>query len=72
MRKEIRAFINQTTPLIPRDDEDRGNPMTLGCPARAATCRLPCPVVRATPKVSGANVLVAIFSEQESQAAPTS
>lgn len=38
MRKEIRAFINQTTPLIPRDDEDRETQPTL---ASSACCNVP-------------------------------
>lgn len=68
MRKEIRAFINQTTPLIPRDDEDRETQPTLGF-QRVLQRAVFHVQSSGNTEVSGANVLVAIFSEQESQAA---
>ncbi|WP_429073247.1 ATP-dependent Clp protease ATP-binding subunit ClpA [Aeromonas veronii] len=68
MRKEIRAFITQTTPLIPRDDEDRETQPTLGF-QRVLQRAVFHVQSSGNTEVSGANVLVAIFSEQESQAA---
>ncbi len=68
MRKEISAFISQTTPLIPRDDEDRETQPTLGF-QRVLQRAVFHVQSSGNTEVSGANVLVAIFSEQESQAA---
>ncbi|WP_368164101.1 ATP-dependent Clp protease ATP-binding subunit ClpA [Aeromonas sp. R6-2] len=67
MRQEIAAFINQTTPLLPRDDEDRETQPTLGF-QRVLQRAVFHVQSSGNTEVSGANVLVAIFSEQESQA----
>ncbi len=67
LRGELTEFVDATTPLIPEDESDRDTQPTLGFQRviqRAAFH------VQSSGKaeVTGANVLVAIFSEQESQA----
>jgi ATP-dependent Clp protease ATP-binding subunit ClpA len=67
LRGELTEFVDATTPLIPEDEDDRDTQPTLGFQRviqRAAFH------VQSSGKaeVTGANVLVAIFSEQESQA----
>ena len=60
-------FINSTTPLLNEDDEERDTQPTLGF--QRVLQRAVFHVQSSGKKeVSGANVLVAIFSEQESQA----
>ncbi|MCE2595678.1 ATP-dependent Clp protease ATP-binding subunit ClpA [Motilimonas cestriensis] len=67
LRKEITEFIEQTTPLIPVDDIDRETQPTLGF-QRVLQRAVFHVQSSGNTEVSGANVLVAIFSEQESQA----
>ncbi|MEP5764721.1 MAG: ATP-dependent Clp protease ATP-binding subunit ClpA [Halieaceae bacterium] len=67
LRGELTEFVDATTPLIPSEETDRDTQPTLGFQRviqRAAFH------VQSSGKaeVTGANVLVAIFSEQESQA----
>jgi ATP-dependent Clp protease ATP-binding subunit ClpA len=67
LRGELTEFVDATTPLIPEEEDDRDTQPTLGFQRviqRAAFH------VQSSGKaeVTGANVLVAIFSEQESQA----
>jgi ATP-dependent Clp protease ATP-binding subunit clpA len=68
LRKEILAFIQQTTPTIPGDDHERETQPTLGF-QRVLQRAVFHVQSSGNSEVSGANVLVAIFSEQESQAA---
>ena len=68
LRKDIAGFIQQTTPLIPKDDFDRETQPTLGF-QRVLQRAVFHVQSSGNSEVSGANVLVAIFSEQESQAA---
>jgi ATP-dependent Clp protease ATP-binding subunit ClpA len=66
LRREIAAFIDETTPLIPAN-EDRDTQPTLGF--QRVLQRAVFHVQSAGKKeVTGANVLVALFSEQDSQA----
>ncbi|MFZ0788545.1 MAG: ATP-dependent Clp protease ATP-binding subunit ClpA [Chromatiaceae bacterium] len=66
LRREIAAFIDETTPLIPAND-DRDTQPTLGF--QRVLQRAVFHVQSAGNKeVTGANVLVALFSEQDSQA----
>jgi len=66
LRREITAFIDETTPLIP-ESEDRDTQPTLGF--QRVLQRAVFHVQSAGKKeVTGANVLVALFSEQDSQA----
>ncbi len=66
LRKEIAAFIDETTPRIP-ENEDRDTQPTLGF--QRVLQRAVFHVQSAGKKeVTGANVLVALFSEQDSQA----
>ncbi|TKB48895.1 ATP-dependent Clp protease ATP-binding subunit ClpA [Ferrimonas sediminicola] len=67
LRQEIEGFIEQTTPLIPVDDEERETQPTLGF-QRVLQRAVFHVQSSGRNEVSGANVLVAIFSEQESQA----
>ena len=66
LRKELTHFLDETTPLLPPDD-DRETQPTLGFQRvlQRAVFHVQSSGKR---EVSGANVLVAIFSEQESQA----
>lgn len=67
LRRDLSAFIDSTTPLIPINDEDRETQPTLGF--QRVLQRAVFHVQSSGKKeVTGANVLVAIFSEQESQA----
>ena len=67
MRRSLAQFIDDTTPLIPDDDPDRDTQPTLGFQRvlQRAVFHVQSSGKR---EVTGANVLVAIFSEQESQA----
>ncbi|SDI77997.1 ATP-dependent Clp protease ATP-binding subunit ClpA [Ferrimonas sediminum] len=67
LKQEIEGFIEQTTPLIPEDDEERETQPTLGF-QRVLQRAVFHVQSSGRNEVSGANVLVAIFSEQESQA----
>ncbi|WP_298440274.1 ATP-dependent Clp protease ATP-binding subunit ClpA [uncultured Ferrimonas sp.] len=67
LRSEVDLFIEQTTPLIPQDDGDRETQPTLGF-QRVLQRAVFHVQSSGRNEVSGANVLVAIFSEQESQA----
>ncbi len=67
LRKDLQEFIESTTPLIPAGDSDRETQPTLGF--QRVLQRAVFHVQSSGRKeVTGANVLVAIFSEQESQA----
>jgi ATP-dependent Clp protease ATP-binding subunit ClpA len=66
LRKDLEAFLDETTPLLPANDNRETQP-TLGFQRVLQRAILH---VQSSGKkeVSGANVVVAIFSEQESQA----
>ena len=66
MRRDIGQFINETTPLLP-DDSERDTQPTLGF-QRVLQRAVFHVQSSGREEVTGANVLVAIFSEQESQA----
>jgi ATP-dependent Clp protease ATP-binding subunit ClpA len=67
LRKDLHEFIESTTPLIPAGDAERETQPTLGF--QRVLQRAVFNVQSSGRKeVTGANVLVAIFSEQESQA----
>ncbi|KEQ12232.1 ATP-dependent Clp protease ATP-binding subunit ClpA [Endozoicomonas numazuensis] len=67
LRKELVEFVDSTTPLIPANDTERETQPTLGF--QRVLQRAVFHVQSSGKKeVTGANVLVAIFSEQESQA----
>jgi len=67
LRGELTEFVDSTTPLIPATDEERETQPTLGF--QRVLQRAVFHVQSSGKKeVTGANVLVAIFSEQESQA----
>jgi len=67
LRHDLREFIDSTTPLIPVHEEERETQPTLGFQRvlQRAVFHVQSSGKR---EVTGANVLVAIFSEQESQA----
>lgn len=67
LRRDLKEFIDSTTPLIPPHDEERETQPTLGFQRvlQRAVFHVQSSGKR---EVTGANVLVAIFSEQESQA----
>ncbi|MBA3980232.1 MAG: ATP-dependent Clp protease ATP-binding subunit ClpA [Alcanivorax sp.] len=67
LRQALDRFIDDTTPLIPDDDSERDTQPTLGFQRvlQRAVFHVQSSGKR---EVTGANVLVAIFSEQESQA----
>ncbi len=67
LRRQLADFIDSTTPLIPEGDADRETQPTLGFQRVLQRAVFH---VQSSGKneVTGANVLVAIFSEQESQA----
>jgi len=66
LRAELTEFVNSTTPLIPSSDDERETQPTLGF--QRVLQRAVFHVQSSGKKeVTGANVLVAIFSEQESQ-----
>ena len=68
IRKNLLEFIQETTPVIPSDEEERETQPTLGFQRVLQRAVFH---VQSSGKneVNGSNVLVAIFSEQESQAA---
>ncbi len=67
LREELTEFVDSTTPLIPSEDQERETQPTLGF--QRVLQRAVFHVQSSGKKeVTGANVLVAIFSEQESQA----
>lgn len=68
LRKELEAFIEQTTPTLPASEEERDTQPTLSF-QRVLQRAVFHVQSSGRNEVSGANVLVAIFSEQESQAA---
>ncbi|MGC3873986.1 ATP-dependent Clp protease ATP-binding subunit ClpA [Halomonas sp. GXIMD04776] len=67
LRSDLQDFINSTTPLIPEGQEDRETQPTLGF-QRVLQRAVFHVQSSGKSEVTGANVLVAIFSEQESQA----
>ncbi|WP_079917274.1 ATP-dependent Clp protease ATP-binding subunit ClpA [Salmonella enterica] len=68
LRQELEAFIEQTTPVLPASEEERDTQPTLSF--QRVLQRVVFHVQSSgRSEVTGANVLVAIFSEQESQAA---
>lgn len=68
LKIELDTFIDQTTPLIPENDESRETQPTLSF-QRVLQRAVFHVQSSGRNEVSGANVLVAIFSEQESHAA---
>ncbi|WKV51298.1 ATP-dependent Clp protease ATP-binding subunit ClpA [Dickeya fangzhongdai] len=68
LRQELETFIEQTTPTLPQSDEERDTQPTLSF-QRVLQRAVFHVQSSGRSEVSGANVLVAIFSEQESQAA---
>jgi ATP-dependent Clp protease ATP-binding subunit ClpA len=68
IQRELDIFIDQTTPLIPENDTTRETQPTLSF-QRVLQRAVFHVQSSGRSEVSGANVLVAIFSEQESQAA---
>ena len=66
LSRELEEFVNSTTPLIPENDDEREVQPTLGFQRvlQRAVFHVQSSGKR---EVTGANVLVAIFSEQESQ-----
>ena len=67
LRGDLAEFVDATTPLIPEQDEDRDTQPTLGF-QRVLQRAVFHVQSSGKDEVNGANVLVAIFSEQESQA----
>ncbi len=67
LRGDLVEFVDATTPLIPEDEEDRDTQPTLGF-QRVLQRAVFHVQSSGKSEVTGANVLVAIFSEQESQA----
>ncbi len=67
LQQDLSEFVDSTTPLIPDEDEERETQPTLGFQRVLQRAVFH---VQSSGKneVTGANVLVAIFSEQESQA----
>ncbi|MFU9137748.1 ATP-dependent Clp protease ATP-binding subunit ClpA [Erwinia tasmaniensis] len=68
LRQELEAFIEQTTPVLPVSEEERDTQPTLSF-QRVLQRAVFHVQSSGRSEVAGANVLVAIFSEQESQAA---
>ncbi|NQZ82769.1 MAG: ATP-dependent Clp protease ATP-binding subunit ClpA [Colwellia sp.] len=68
LKKELLAFISETTPVIPDGEEERETQPTLGF-QRVLQRAVFHVQSSGKSEVNGSNVLVAIFSEQESQAA---
>ncbi|MBJ3816731.1 ATP-dependent Clp protease ATP-binding subunit ClpA [Shimwellia pseudoproteus] len=68
LRQELEAFIEQTTPVLPESVEERETQPTLSF-QRVLQRAVFHVQSSGRNEVNGANVLVAIFSEQESQAA---
>ncbi len=67
LRRDLNEFIESTTPLIPEELEDKDTQPTLGF-QRVLQRAVFHVQSSGSKEVQGANVLVAIFSEQESQA----
>jgi ATP-dependent Clp protease ATP-binding subunit ClpA len=67
LSKELEKYIEETTPILPPGDEEHGPQTTLGF-QRVVSRSLFHVQSSGRKEVTGANVLVAIFSEQESQA----
>ncbi|WP_199608712.1 ATP-dependent Clp protease ATP-binding subunit ClpA [Flocculibacter collagenilyticus] len=67
LREEVTAYIKDTTPVIPNDDADRETQPTLGF-QRVLQRAVFHVQSSGQSEVNGANVLVAIFSEQEAHA----
>jgi ATP-dependent Clp protease ATP-binding subunit ClpA len=67
LRRDLIEFIDETTPRIPEDEVDRETQPTLGFQRVLQRAVFHVQSAGKT-EVSGANVLAAIFSEQESQA----
>lgn len=67
LSKELEKYIEETTPILPASDEEHGPQTTLGF-QRVVSRSLFHVQSSGRKEVTGANVLVAIFSEQESQA----
>jgi ATP-dependent Clp protease ATP-binding subunit ClpA len=67
LTKELERYIQETTPILPASDEEHGPQTTLGF-QRVVSRSLFHVQSSGRKEVTGANVLVAIFSEQESQA----
>ncbi|WP_143871968.1 ATP-dependent Clp protease ATP-binding subunit ClpA [Catenovulum sediminis] len=67
IQQELSTFIHETTPVIPKDDTERETQPTLGF-QRVLQRAVFHVQSSGKSEVTGANVLVAIFSEQESQA----
>ena len=67
LRRDLTEFIDETTPRIPEDEFDRETQPTLGFQRVLQRAVFHVQSAGKT-EVSGANVLAAIFSEQESQA----
>ncbi|MCL7462659.1 ATP-dependent Clp protease ATP-binding subunit ClpA [Pseudomonas sp. NW5] len=67
LRRELRDFVDSATPLIPDEDDVRETQPTLGF-QRVLQRAVFHVQSSGKQEVTGANVLVAIFSEQESQA----
>jgi len=67
LKQELVSFIEETTPLLPLDDTERETQPTLGF-QRVLQRAVFHVQSSGNNEVNGANVLVAIFSEQESQA----
>jgi len=67
LSKDLQDFVDSTTPLLPEDEEERETQPTLGF-QRVLQRAVFHVQSSGKSEVTGANVLVAIFSEQESQA----
>ena len=67
LRGEVEQYIDDTTPTLETGDDERGTQTTLGF-QRVVSRALFHVQSSGRKEVTGANVLVAIFSEQESQA----
>jgi ATP-dependent Clp protease ATP-binding subunit ClpA len=67
LRAEVEKYIEDTTPTLEAGDDERGTQTTLGF-QRVVSRALFHVQSSGRKEVTGANVLVAIFSEQESQA----
>lgn len=67
LRRDLAEFVDSTTPLIPEGDDERETQPTLGF-QRVLQRAVFHVQSSGKSEVTGANVLVAIFSEQESQA----
>ncbi|QUM80982.1 ATP-dependent Clp protease ATP-binding subunit ClpA [Moritella sp. 5] len=68
IRDELLLFLEQTTPILPESDEEKETQPTLGF-QRVLQRAVFHVQSSGNNEVTGSNVLVAIFSEQESQAA---